>query len=148
MYKVGDPDNTGAANGHSDLWFEHVCAATSGTSRLRAPNQAGDYEFRFMVGDGAVARSNPVTVRASSSPSPAVPTLLIDGDCEQSSDGRDILGDRERLYARGKCDPCNFNLPVNGSTVIATLAADQSGEPDRAFTPTCANFNPRNTVAI
>src|SRR5262245_32747026 len=24
MYKVGDPDNTGAANGHSDLWFVHV----------------------------------------------------------------------------------------------------------------------------
>src|SRR6266545_4331521 len=32
IFRVGDPDITGAANGHSDLWFVHVCGATSGTS--------------------------------------------------------------------------------------------------------------------
>ena len=69
IYKVGDPDITGAANGHSDLWFTHVCGATSGTSTLSAPRQPGEYEFRFMFGDTAVARSSPVTVSASPSPS-------------------------------------------------------------------------------
>jgi len=64
IYKVGDPDITGASNGHSDLWFTHVCGATSGTSTLSAPSQPGQYEFRFMVGDTAVARSNPVMVNA------------------------------------------------------------------------------------
>lgn len=62
MYRVGDPDQTGAANGHSDLWFDHVCGATSGTWRLKAPLQPGVYEFRFMVGDFSVARSTPISV--------------------------------------------------------------------------------------
>jgi hypothetical protein len=62
LYKVGDPDKTGAANGHSDLWYDHVCGAVTGRSTLTAPNQPADYEFRFMVGDIAVARSNPVAV--------------------------------------------------------------------------------------
>src|SRR6185503_1216571 len=31
IFRVGDPDRTGATNGHSDLWFEHLCGATSGT---------------------------------------------------------------------------------------------------------------------
>jgi uncharacterized protein (TIGR03437 family) len=65
IYKVGDPDITGAANGHSDLWFVHLCGATSGTSTLSAPTQPGQYEFRYMVGDTSVARSGPVTVSAS-----------------------------------------------------------------------------------
>jgi hypothetical protein len=64
IYKVGDPDITGASNGHSDLWFEHLCGPTSGTSTLSAPAQPGQYEFRYMVGDTSVARSSPVTVRA------------------------------------------------------------------------------------
>ena len=68
LFRVGDPDITGAANGHSDLWFEHLCGATSGTSTLSAPPQPGQYEFRYMVGDTAVARSNAVTVNASTSP--------------------------------------------------------------------------------
>jgi hypothetical protein len=67
LYRVGDPDITGAANGHSDLWFDHLCGATSGTRTLSAPSQPGQYEFRYMVGDNAVARSNPVTVSASAS---------------------------------------------------------------------------------
>jgi hypothetical protein len=67
LYQIGEPDVTGASNGHSDLWFTHVCGASSGTSTLRAPGQPGDYEFRFMVGDTAIARSNPVRVNASSS---------------------------------------------------------------------------------
>src|SRR5258705_11320494 len=69
LYRVGDPDITGAANGHSDLWFVHLCGATSGTSTLKAPPQPGQYEFRYMVGDTAVARSGAVTVSAPPSPS-------------------------------------------------------------------------------
>ena len=84
IYKVGDPDITGATNGHSDLWFVHLCGATSGTSTLSAPVQPGEYEFRFMVGDTSVARSSPVTVTASTSPSPLVPTLTVDGGTTSS----------------------------------------------------------------
>ena len=63
LYKVGDPDDTGAANGHSDLWYDHLCGATSGTRTLSAPPQPGQYEFRYLIGGtGSVARSNPVTV--------------------------------------------------------------------------------------
>jgi hypothetical protein len=62
IYKVGAPDQTGAANGHSDLWFDHVCGASSGVLSMPAPTEPGVYEFRFMVGDGAVARSQPITV--------------------------------------------------------------------------------------
>jgi hypothetical protein len=65
IYKVGSPDDTGAANGHSDLWYEHLCGATSGTFTLNAPGQPGLYEFRYMVGGTSVARSNPVTIQAS-----------------------------------------------------------------------------------
>jgi hypothetical protein len=67
IYKVGDPDETGAANGHSDLWYDHVCGATSGTRTLSAPVQPGEYEFRFMLGDTSFARSNRVTVREPTS---------------------------------------------------------------------------------
>ena len=62
IYKVGDPDFTGAENGHSDLWYDHLCGAASGTLTLIAPPQPGQYEFRYMEGDNSVARSNPVTV--------------------------------------------------------------------------------------
>ena len=64
VYRVGDPDDTGAANGHSDLWYEHLCGATSGAFVLKAPDQPGHYEFRYMVGGTSVARSNPIFVRA------------------------------------------------------------------------------------
>lgn len=72
IFKVGDPDITGAANGHSDLWFVHLCGATSGVSTLSAPAQPGQYEFRYMVGATGTARSNVVTVSASPSPSSLV----------------------------------------------------------------------------
>ena len=62
LYKVGDPDETGAANGHSDLWYEHVCGAVAGTFTLAAPSLPAVYELRYMVGDTAVAKSNPITV--------------------------------------------------------------------------------------
>lgn len=62
LYRVGDPDITGAANGHSDLWYDHLCGAVTGTSTLTAPSQPADYEFRYMVGATAVARSNLVVV--------------------------------------------------------------------------------------
>jgi hypothetical protein len=67
IFRVGDPDFTGAANGHSDLWYEHLCGATSGTWTLKAPTQPGQYEFRYMVGGTSVAHSSPITVSASSS---------------------------------------------------------------------------------
>lgn len=66
IFRVGDPDITGAANGHSDLWFTHTCGAISGTSMLSAPIEPGQYEFRYMIGDIAVARSGPVTVPKTS----------------------------------------------------------------------------------
>jgi IPT/TIG domain-containing protein len=69
IYKVGDPDDTGASNGHSDLWYDHLCGATSGSRRLLAPDQPGEYEFRYMVGATSAARSGPVTVHASSASS-------------------------------------------------------------------------------
>lgn len=62
IYRVGDPDQTGAANGHSDLWHEHVCGAPSGSFTLDAPSEPGVYEFRFMAGASSVARSESVTV--------------------------------------------------------------------------------------
>ena len=65
LFKVGDPDITGAANGHSDIWFDHLCGLTSGTFKLRAPPQPGQYEFRYMVGDTSIARSNGVMVSTS-----------------------------------------------------------------------------------
>ena len=68
LYRVGDPDDTGAANGHSDLWFDHLCGAASGTLTLSAPTQPGQYEFRYMMSTGSVARSNPVTVNPGPEP--------------------------------------------------------------------------------
>jgi hypothetical protein len=62
LYRVGDPDDTGASNGHSDLWFDHVCGVDSGTWKLKAPAQPAVYEFRFMVGDFSVARSDSIIV--------------------------------------------------------------------------------------
>ena len=63
IYRVGDPDETGAANGHSDLPGTTMCAAPRpdhGQS-TRRPNLART-EFRFMAGAGSVARSKPVRV--------------------------------------------------------------------------------------
>ena len=62
IYRVGDPDQTGASNGHSDLWYDHVCGATTGTRTLTAPDPSGAYEFRYLVGDTSVARSQTVMV--------------------------------------------------------------------------------------
>ena len=58
LFKMGDTD---ANHG----WFEHTGGATSGTVALNAPGQAGQYEFRYLVGDHAVTRSSPVTVTAA-----------------------------------------------------------------------------------
>src|SRR5262245_30923992 len=63
LYRVGDPNNTGASNGHSDIRYDHVCGVVSGTWRLKAPSAPGRYEFRFMVGDFSVARSDTIIVR-------------------------------------------------------------------------------------
>jgi hypothetical protein len=65
IYRVGDPDETGASNGHSDLWYEHLCGASSGRFTLSAPSQPGTYEFRYLIGDRSVARSNPITIQTS-----------------------------------------------------------------------------------
>jgi hypothetical protein len=62
IYRIGDPDETGAANGHSDLWYEHVCGVVSGSWTINLTVEPGVYEFRFMAGAGSVARSDAVTV--------------------------------------------------------------------------------------
>jgi hypothetical protein len=148
LFRLGDPDSTGAANGHSDLWFVHVCGAASGTSTLSAPNQPGEYDFRFMVGDTAVARSSPVTVSASTSPSPSVPTLTIDGGTASTRQIGETFWVSGSGYTPGQTVTRSINPPVNGSTVITPLTADRLGNLSWAFTPTCATFNPKNTVSI
>jgi hypothetical protein len=145
---VGDPDITGAANGHSDLWFTHVCGATSGTSTLSAPRQPGEYEFRFMFGDTAVARSSPVTVSASASPSPFVPTLIVDGGTTSRRQLGETFWVTGSGYTAGRTVTRYINPAVNGSTVITPLTADASGNLSWSFTPTCGTFDPKNVVAI
>jgi hypothetical protein len=150
IFRVGDPDNTGAANGHSDLWFVHLCGATSGTSTLSAPRQPGQYEFRYMVGDTGVARSNAVTVNASTSPAPSmlVPTLAVDGETASARQFGETFWVTGSGYTPGGRVTRHINPAVNGSTVITPLTADPSGNLSWAFTPTCSTFDPRNTVAI
>ena len=127
LYRVGDPDITGATNGHSDLWFAHVCGATSGTSTLSAPAQPGEYEFRFMVGDTSVARSSPVTVSASTSPSPLVPTLTVDGGTTSSRQVGETFWVNGAGYTPGRTVTRYIDPPVNGSSVITPLTIDASG---------------------
>jgi hypothetical protein len=147
IYKVGDPDITGAANGHSDLWFEHVCGATSGTSTLSAPSQPGEYEFRFMFGDTAVARSSPVTVNASASPLVPGPTLSLDGGIASSRQIGQTFWFTGSGYTAGQKVTRYVDPAVNGSTVLTpTLTADGSGNLTWTFTPRCGN--PKNTFAI
>lgn len=147
LYRVGDPDDAGAANGHSDLWFTHVCGATTGTSTLSAPSQAGQYEFRYMAFDGSVARSSPVMVSASASPSPLAPTLSIDGGTESSREIGQTFWYTGTGFTAGRTVTRFVNPTVNGSAVLApTLSSDGSGNLYWTFTPSCGN--PKNTVAI
>lgn len=148
LFRVGDPDNTEAANGHSDLWFVHVCGATSGTSTLSAPNEPGEYDFRFMVGDTPVARSNRVTVIASTSPPPLVPTLIVDGGTASSRQLGETFWVTGSGYTAGGTVTRHINPAVHGSTVITPLTADRLGNLSWSFTPTCSNFNPKNAVAL
>jgi hypothetical protein len=64
LYRSEDGDVTTSSNGHSDLWYDHLCGATSGSSALTAPTQPGQYDFRYMVGGREIAasRSNTITV--------------------------------------------------------------------------------------
>jgi hypothetical protein len=57
LFKVGDWNG---AHG----WSQYTDGATSGTSTLSAPSQAGQYEFRYLLDNGVtdVARSSLVTV--------------------------------------------------------------------------------------
>lgn len=57
LFKVGDWNG---AHG----WSRYTDGATSGTSALSAPSQAGEYEFRYLLDNGVtdVARSSLVTV--------------------------------------------------------------------------------------
>jgi hypothetical protein len=147
IYRVGDPDISGAANGHSDLWFTHVCGATSGTATLSAPSQPGDYEFRFMVGDTAVARSNPVTINASASPSVLVSTLSVDGGTASSRQIGETFWFTGTGYTAGRTVTRYVDPAVNESTVLTpALTADGSGNLTWTFTPRCGN--PKNTFAI
>lgn len=146
LFKVGDPDDTGAANGHSDLWFVHLCGATSGTSTLSAPPQPGQYEFRYMVGATAVARSSPVTVSASASPAVLATTLSVDGGTASSRQIGETFWVTGSGYTPGRTVTRFINPPANGSTMLAPLTADGFGNLSWAFTPTCTNSQP--TVAI
>ena len=148
IFRIDDPDVSGAANGHSDLWFTHLCGATSGTSTLVAPREPGQYEFRYMVGDTGIARSGPVAVSPSTSPSPfpSVPTLTVDGGTASSRQLGQTFWVTGSGYTPGRTVTRHIDPAVNGSTVIAPLSADASGNLSWAFTPACDNFNPRNPV--
>jgi hypothetical protein len=149
LYKVDDPDQTGAANGHSDLWFQHLCGGTSGSSTLTAPAEPGQYEFRYMAGDAAVARSNPVTVNASAGPRPPlVPTLTIDGGTASTRKIGETFWVVGTGYTPGGSVTRHIDPAVNGSNVITPLTVDRLGNVSWVFLPTCGNFNPRNTVTI
>ena len=100
LYRVGDPDDTGAANGHSDLWFQHVCGAASGTSTLSAPPQPG--QVRIPIHGGQHPRGR--TKRPGHGHGLCVtvgPDSNIErrwGDIEQPSDRSDVLVHRQWLY--------------------------------------------------
>lgn len=71
IFPLGAPDETGAANGHSDLWYDHLCGAASGTLTAKAPSEPGRYEFRYMTGTFSSARSSPFDVRAPTAVRPS-----------------------------------------------------------------------------
>ena len=56
----------GTVNNASSWWIGWTDGATSGTLTLNAPNQAGQYEFRYLLDDGYLdgARSSLLTVGA------------------------------------------------------------------------------------
>lgn len=147
LFRMGDPDITGAANGHSDLWFVHLCGATSGTSTLSAPAQPGQYEFRYMVGSTSVARSGPVTVSASATPLVLTSTLSLDGGTASSRQIGQTFWFSGSGYTPERTVTRYVNPAVNGSTVLTpTLTSDGSGNLGWTFTPTCGN--PKNTFVI
>jgi IPT/TIG domain-containing protein len=54
----------GSGSHERPAWWQSTAGATSGTLRLSAPSQSGEYEFRYLVDDHIeVARSDVVTVR-------------------------------------------------------------------------------------
>jgi hypothetical protein len=59
FFRVGSPSTT-----YLQGWWDYTNAARSGTFTFNAPDQPGEYEFRYLVDDGFVdaARSGPVTV--------------------------------------------------------------------------------------
>ena len=147
LFRIGDPDITGAANGHSDLWFVHLCGATSGTSTLSAPFLPGQYEFRYMAGSSAVARSGPVTVTASATPLVPALTLSVDAGAASSRQIGQTFWFGGRGYTAGRTVTRYINPAVNGSTVLSpTLTSDGSGNVSWTFTPACGN--PKNTFTI
>jgi len=64
--RIGEPSTSYATS-----WWQYTRGATSGTFTLDAPNQPGEYEFRYLLDDdfGEAGRSNLVTVSAPASPS-------------------------------------------------------------------------------
>ena len=66
LIKVGESTGTYAKG-----WWEYTGGAALGARTLSAPAEPGRYEFRYMLDDGftEAARSSPVTVRPSASPS-------------------------------------------------------------------------------
>jgi hypothetical protein len=105
-----------------------------------------DYDFRFLVGDASIARSNPVTVNATSSPLPAVPTLLVDGGTASSREIGETLWVTGSGFSPGGMVMRYIDPSVNESAQIAPLTADQLGNVTWVFTPRCGNFNPQSTI--
>ena len=61
LYKVSDPNTV-------YITYEYTMGLPSGTLKFRAPAQAGEYEFRYLVDDeyNEAARSGPIRVLAAS----------------------------------------------------------------------------------
>src|SRR5262249_6031208 len=61
LFRVGDPNT-------ASIWWQYTSGSTGGTLTLTAPNNGGQYEFRYLQNNGftSVATSNTVTVSGSS----------------------------------------------------------------------------------
>jgi ABC-type Fe3+ transport system substrate-binding protein len=62
LLKVGEPSTN-----YASAWWQYTKGATAGTFTINAPDQSGEYEFRYLLDDDyiEVARSGTVTVSAA-----------------------------------------------------------------------------------
>ena len=75
LYLVGSPDS-------AYLWWQYTNGTTTGSYTVPAPDQPGQYEFRYFLNDGytLATRSNEVTVTASAYALTAIPVTANPGD--------------------------------------------------------------------